>query len=966
MATVPPYDIGHIDTTQDEYPLNDGRKNYSLVVRSEPVSAYVGGNFYEKKGNFLSNSTYKEFPDDYWKNTFNDFVYEGYALSTEPYETFRKYGIPATVWRWKKNGEKYEKIEVNGKPVRNYHGGETPVHPVVDGKTDTATYSEVLSFPDDELWFPSLRWEGSKTTRNILRAKGEVGKYISGKPNLNDVNKRVLAYYLLKCFDLKHPSTYLNLSKANIMNLPAFLYLTFSARGYYKKHESEFNSLPSDLKKDVNCSWDVLTVDGKYFQSFTESGGSGVFGGQFEPIYNQMVEIARSSLNNEEKFFDESENTTYFNYEKTRQFHTDLVKFWRQLIQIHVPMQDSKYLSSADMEYAITSFIKKIQDSNPGSTEETDEGEEITPVIDGELIEMTANAKMMESTYYSLKNLYDRWISTYPNNVFKLKSVPASIEAKKRRLRSEHEASYADKNFSEFDNFLFIDGFFNDISDDFYINMDTFFSMLDGQRTGKTNFSVLEFISMLCRENKLLFKGLPTINNFYSTNTIAEMFKPHNPYEIGSTMRRGAGNTYLIMYTYEPANKLGFGNESDKLGVGYARDGFSVADSLGNITDEAVRVFRQGRGINADVTAFGVTPGKQNQSYFTNVSIGMDNPRVTDVSIANKFNIAAAARNEGTLQGVGTGQDLFSIYSNRSYDCSVEMLGCANIMPMMYFQLNNVPMFRGVYRIMQVEHSIQNNTMKTKFVGTKVSKYAIPFNKEVFNLETLQMILNQYGQTDFSRDMWTIPNIQISGDATTGFEVKREDGSVMIPLPQESSYDGKTFYLISARKQMNIPMHFPGMPVTISAFNNAGKSKKSYGKCASYVGAYVNAGFKGYGKQDQVGGGGIGSGFACSYNLPGLGFKVVGEMRNGVENFQPFEAGDIVTMFHPNKGSRPNAHAKPYGHITMYTADGVFVSDYNQGSDYWCYGDKKVNGTIALQFRFAGTRDTTTDKKFGE
>jgi hypothetical protein len=50
------------------------------------------------------------------------------------------------------------------------------------------------------------------------------------------------------------------------------------------------------------------------------------------------------------------------------------------------------------------------------------------------------------------------------------------------------------------------------------------------------------------------------------------------------------------------------------------------------------------------------------------------------------------------------------------------MMGCALIQPLMYFQLLNVPMFNGAYIIHKVTHSIASNTMKTKFVGTRVSK----------------------------------------------------------------------------------------------------------------------------------------------------------------------------------------------------------------------------------------------------
>ena len=68
-------------------------------------------------------------------------------------------------------------------------------------------------------------------------------------------------------------------------------------------------------------------------------------------------------------------------------------------------------------------------------------------------------------------------------------------------------------------------------------------------------------------------------------------------------------------------------------------------------------------------------------------------------------------------------------------------MGCANIMPMMYFQLNNIPMFKGVYMITSVSHNIIASNMTTKFSGTRVSRYQFPYNKNVFNLQMLAKML---------------------------------------------------------------------------------------------------------------------------------------------------------------------------------------------------------------------------------
>ena len=66
------------------------------------------------------------------------------------------------------------------------------------------------------------------------------------------------------------------------------------------------------------------------------------------------------------------------------------------------------------------------------------------------------------------------------------------------------------------------------------------------------------------------------------------------------------------------------------------------------------------------------------------------------------------------------------MFRARSYTCNVEALGCMNIQPMMYFQLDNVPFFDGAYMILNVTHNISPNHMTTSFTGVRQSKYLTP------------------------------------------------------------------------------------------------------------------------------------------------------------------------------------------------------------------------------------------------
>jgi hypothetical protein len=72
------------------------------------------------------------------------------------------------------------------------------------------------------------------------------------------------------------------------------------------------------------------------------------------------------------------------------------------------------------------------------------------------------------------------------------------------------------------------------------------------------------------------------------------------------------------------------------------------------------------------------------------------------------------------------GQNMYNIYGVRSYSAEIEMLGNPMIQPMMYFQLNNIPMFHGAYMIIRTRHNIKPNHMTTWFTGSRIRAIETP------------------------------------------------------------------------------------------------------------------------------------------------------------------------------------------------------------------------------------------------
>jgi hypothetical protein len=119
----------------------------------------------------------------------------------------------------------------------------------------------------------------------------------------------------------------------------------------------------------------------------------------------------------------------------------------------------------------------------------------------------------------------------------------------------------------------------------------------------------------------------------------------------------------------------------------------------------------------------------------------MDNPIETEQSIRAKWETAkmgSGASNSIQFQG----QDIFGVFQGYSYTCEIEMMGNAQICPLMYFQLFNVPMWRGTYMIFKVTHQMTAGNMVTRFSGVKMSKHALPFAKSFFSEIEFSDILN--------------------------------------------------------------------------------------------------------------------------------------------------------------------------------------------------------------------------------
>ena len=295
------------------------------------------------------------------------------------------------------------------------------------------------------------------------------------------------------------------------------------------------------------------------------------------------------------------------------------------------------------------------------------------------------------SLYKYIKILYDKWLSGTQLNDWIL------------------------KNFYE-KHWYFIDSFYNKVGDRVMMDMNIFSSdILYSQK--ESGFSLLSFISKCYASNRFAFhcvQNFMDLKNEDKEEKFKKMFEaiPYNEIDFQNI---NFIPSFILMYTYEYSSKL------NVEGAEFKSDSF---DLDGDTSQLPPQIANKNLENGFKIPAFGVSYGKQYQHYFKNIDVSTDNPIVTEESIKTQFMIASmnSKNGENGKKISFLGQDLYTVYSNNSYTCTVKMMGCAWIQPLMYFQLNNIPMFRGAYLIQKVSHHIEPGNMETTFVGVRMSK----------------------------------------------------------------------------------------------------------------------------------------------------------------------------------------------------------------------------------------------------
>jgi predicted chitinase len=315
-------------------------------------------------------------------------------------------------------------------------------------------------------------------------------------------------------------------------------------------------------------------------------------------------------------------------------------------------------------------------------------------------------------------------------------------------------------DLSLYDYFKFIDRGWNDIGNEATVNLSSFLTLGSNLQT-----SVYFFMAKLLRDSNFLFQILPTYVDFTEPSEVSKMFKPV------TTIKNNAssGPIYCCIYVGGASQALDIGEKST---YAFANDGFTLDDPPADISNA---------GGNS-LVAFRVGFGAENQTIFKNVSLSQQEHKETGEYFKA---LSELVDKRGGTQKVYQGTDLLRLFKTRSYTCKVDALGCMNIQPLMYFNLENVPFFNGAYLITSVNHNISPNHMTTNFQGVRQSKYISKPNTEI--LADLNLDLNETNdipkldfknlkstdplwkigvlepQEPFNFDKWTVDNFKEMG-----------------------------------------------------------------------------------------------------------------------------------------------------------------------------------------------------------
>ena len=255
------------------------------------------------------------------------------------------------------------------------------------------------------------------------------------------------------------------------------------------------------------------------------------------------------------------------------------------------------------------------------------------------------------------------------------------------------------------------------------------YKLRNGLMTIDPTNNMLGFITTILVENNFVVMNIPSYVNFYNVQDAQKNAKPR--LDSTSDFANNLFGTFLnVDYRDSSAKMVCFygGKPSeivdvkDNVDFRFRDDAFEITKASSNPLAEN-QIDKTDWDKSNKVVGFSVDIGPQNQSIFYGFNINQGNSQST----AEALQVLNQMANQGGNRAVSTQNlSLYNLYKNRSYTCTVSLLGNAMIQPTMYFNLRHVPMFSGPYMITKVTHTINPGSFETILEAIRQPTASLP------------------------------------------------------------------------------------------------------------------------------------------------------------------------------------------------------------------------------------------------
>ncbi len=313
------------------------------------------------------------------------------------------------------------------------------------------------------------------------------------------------------------------------------------------------------------------------------------------------------------------------------------------------------------------------------------------------------------SMYRSFKSIYDKWISN---------SGSSTKNTSKRGYFFNNYGKNDDRTLLE--HFKFVDRAGNNVGGKAVIDTNMLSELTSGGGKGPTE-SLYQLTSRILSKNNFDFwptpANIPLTTANLSNEKLTEMFK-----SLDFIDEIKSGPIFNCVYIGGSSRILKDlntkSNNCDTQESQYSDDSFDLTDSTDwpedfkNSNDKGIAIFK-------------VRYGQEAQNHFQTLTLDQQEFKETQESLEIIDRLASPKKGNSPSQ-VGKGNSLYDVYLTRAYNCTVSGLGNMSIQPLMYFKLDNVPMYRGTYLINSVKHKITSQKVETEFTGLRQPRITIP------------------------------------------------------------------------------------------------------------------------------------------------------------------------------------------------------------------------------------------------